>query len=491
VSTTDNKSKNGWNFDNSYAKLPEGFYTKLDPSPVREPRVVVVNHELAAELGLDLAAEDESTLANWFSGNDIIEGSEPLAQAYAGHQFGNFNHLGDGRAHLLGEHITPDGVRVDVQLKGSGSTPYGRRGDGRAALGPMLREYIISEAMQALGVPTTRSLAVVTTGEPVYRETMLQGAVLARVASSHLRVGTFEFFASQNDVDAVRQLADYTIARHYPELSASETPYVDLLKAVMKKQIDLVVEWLRVGFIHGVMNTDNVAISGETIDYGPCAFMDRYDPETVFSSIDRRGRYAFGNQSKITGWNMARLAEALLPLFDDDVEEAVAIAEAAIAPFVELFDTEWLGMMRRKLGLFGEQEGDLYLANNVLEWMEQYELDYTNTFRELSADDLPDEPHYMADIFQTWYQQWQDRLAKNAEPRDASFALMRANNPAFIPRNYRVEAALEAAEERNDLSVMHALLDVLAKPYEDNEAYAQFKQLPEKTDNAYQTFCGT
>lgn len=481
----------GWHFDNTYAQLPDHFYTKLHPVPVHEPRLVIVNNALAEELGLNLKASSEDELAQLFSGNQLPEGAEPLAQAYAGHQFGHFTYLGDGRAHLIGEHLTPDGKRVDIQFKGSGQTPYARRGDGRAALGPMLREYIISEAMHALGIPTTRSLAIATTGESVYRETVLQGAILTRVASSHLRVGTFEYLAAQEDKAGLKQLTDYAIQRHYPEIIDSDTPYLELLKAVMACQIKLITEWLRVGFIHGVMNTDNMAVSCQTIDYGPCAFMDNYDPNTVFSSIDHMGRYAYANQPRIAQWNLARFAEAILPLLHENIEKAAAMAEEAIQSFKALFQQEWLAMMRRKLGLFGEEKEDREFITGLLQWMQRSHADYTNTFRDLMDEHFPEEPHYQDQEFKHWYDRWQQRLEHNTNPFPSSLCLMGATNPVVIPRNHRVEAALNAVEQNADFSKLHELLDVLSEPYKDKEKYTEFKNPPAPKERVYQTFCGT
>lgn len=483
--------KISFNFDNSYARLSDAFYTLAQPLPVSEPRVVIINHALAQELGMDLKHASDEALANLFSGSSLPEGAQSLAQAYAGHQFGHFTMLGDGRAHLIGEHITPDGKRLDIQLKGSGRTPYARRGDGRAALGPMLREYIISEAMQHLGIPTTRSLAVVTTGESVYRETILKGAVLTRVAASHLRVGTFEYVADQKNIESLKQLSDYTINRHYPELKASDTCYADLLKAVMQRQIALIVEWLRVGFIHGVMNTDNMAISGETIDYGPCAFMDHYDPNTVFSSIDRMGRYAYANQPQIAKWNITRFAEAILPLLHDDIEQAAIIGEEIMDSFNDMFQQEWLMMMRRKLGLFGEQENDAVLIGDLLVWMHKHEADYTNTFRALISKTIPIGTQYDTQEFQNWWQRWQTRLKENSKPLKSSLCLMRSSNPAVIPRNHKVEQALQAAEEYSDFSKLHTLLDALLEPYKDHAQCAEFQKPPESEERVLQTFCGT
>ncbi len=480
-----------WTFDNSYAQLPEHFYTRMDPIPVENPKLVIVNHALADALGLHLNNYSDDELAAFFSGNVLPDGAEPIAQAYAGHQFGHFTILGDGRAHLIGEHIAPDGKRVDIQLKGSGKTPYGRRGDGRAALGPMLREYIISEAMHALNIPTTRSLAVVTTGEPVYRETILQGAILTRVASSHLRVGTFEYLAAQKDTEGLKQLVDYAIERHYPDLKASKQPYLDLIKAMMERQIALIVDWLRVSFIHGVMNTDNMTISGETIDYGPCAFMDTYDPQTVFSSIDQMGRYAYANQPHIAQWNLARFAEALLPLLHEDIEQSVALVEDVIQSFNTSFQHAWLAMMRSKLGLFGKEKEDEQLIGELLQWMQRHHMDYTNTFRALICKTTPEGEYFETEEFQDWWQRWQNRIKKNNTPLESSLRLMHATNPAVIPRNHKVEEALSAAEEQRDFSKLHKLLEVIANPYQENPEDAEFQQPPTPEERVYQTFCGT
>lgn len=479
----------GLHFDNSYGRLPEVFYTKTSPTPVRAPSVVLLNHALAQSLGLDLALLSAQQAAQLFSGNVLPKQSQPLAQAYAGHQFGNFTMLGDGRAHLLGEHLTPDERRVDIQFKGSGATAYSRRGDGRAALGPMLREYIISEAMHALGVPTTRSLAVVTTGEPVLRHSVLQGAILTRVASSHLRVGTFEYIAARQQVSDLKQLADYAIARHYPQLQASEHPYGDFLKAVMHRQAALVARWMQLGFIHGVMNTDNMTISGETIDYGPCAFMDRYDPKTVFSSIDQQGRYAYINQPFIAQWNLARFAETLLPLLHSEREQAIALAETEIERFGAIFQQEWLAGMRKKLGLFGEEEGDLALIQALLAWMHRQQADYTNTFRDL-CDDLPNHDAYRDSEFQEWQKQWHMRRERNGKPLQSSQCLMRANNPAIIPRNHKVEEALAAAEQ-GDLTVINRLLAALGNPYKMEAGFEEYTTPAPIEAGLYQTFCGT
>lgn len=486
----DNKAM-GWNFDNSYARLPAYLYTEGPPLPVRAPKVVIINHDLARELGLTLHNASEEELAQLFSGNRLPSGAAPLAQAYAGHQFGYFTMLGDGRAHLLGEHLTTSGKRVDIQLKGSGKTPYARRGDGRAALASMLREYVISEAMHALNVASTRSLAVVATGEPVYRETVLPGAVLTRVAHSHLRVGTFEYLAAQRHVKGLKLLADYVIERHYPALKESDRPYLDLIEAVMARQIALIVDWLRIGFIHGVMNTDNMTLSGDTIDYGPCAFMDSYDPQTVFSSIDHMGRYAYANQPQIGQWNLARFAEALLPLLDRNIERATALAEDTMQSFNTLFQSAWLAMMRRKLGLFGEAKEDRQLANSLLQWMQRHCTDYTNTFRDLSADDIPDGELYRCAEFRDWWRRWRQRLKHNGKPLPSSLQLMAANNPVVIPRNHKVEEALHAAEKHGDFNKLQTLLQVLATPYCATQEPTEFCLPPTSGERIYQTFCGT
>ncbi|MEK3937183.1 YdiU family protein [Sporosarcina sp. FSL W7-1349] len=482
-------NKVGWNFDNSYSRLPESFYTKIEPVPVNSPELVILNDALAESLGLDLAAlRGEGTAI--FAGNQVLEGAIPLAQAYAGHQFGHFNRLGDGRAVLLGEQSTPSGDRFDIQLKGSGRTPYSRGGDGRAALGPMLREYIISEAMQALGIPTTRSLAVVTTGEPVYRETVLTGAILTRVASSHLRVGTFQYVAAWGTDEDLQILADYAIERHYPAIRSAANPYLALLEEVMKRQAKLISQWQLVGFIHGVMNTDNMTISGETIDYGPCAFMDTYDPKTVYSSIDVQGRYAYRNQPPIAAWNLSRFAEALLPLIDEDTEQAIEMAQEVISGFASLYQSEWLAGMRAKLGIRNEEEGDRTLFEALLDMMEEHEADFTNTFRALTFGTFEGSSLFQSSEFTEWHGNWQERLSRQPEGKDDSFKLMKDSNPAVIPRNHRVEAALSAAEQ-GDLSVMRRLLGILSTPYAHSPEQKEFANLPPRTMVPYQTFCGT
>lgn len=465
-----------WNFDNSYAKLPSQFYTKMNPVPVRAPKLVIFNHALAEFLDVPYNLE---TLA----GNSIPEGAEPLAQAYMGHQFGHLNMLGDGRAILLGEQINHYDERFDIQLKGSGITPYSRGGDGRAALGPMLREYIVSEAMAALGIPTTRSLAVVETGETVLREKKLRGAILTRVAASHIRVGTFEY-AARLGADSVRILADYAMRRHFPE---AET-YVQFLAEVVKRQAALAAKWQLAGFIHGVMNTDNMAISGETIDYGPCAFMDVYDPDTVFSSIDTGGRYAYKNQSKIAVWNLARFAETLLPLLHNDEKTAVEAATTEVEKFKGLYRENWLAGMRAKLGLADAQPGDEPLIADLLELMMLHKADYTNTFRDLTLDVIRPE-------FLQWSESWKERIHLVTHSNQPNMSacpvreLMRQSNPAVIPRNHRVEEAL-AASENGDLTVMEKLLGVLENPYAYSPDQEEYAELPQN-DCTYRTFCGT
>ncbi len=467
-----NQKKIGWNFDNTYIRFPERMFSRLNPISVCDPKLILRNNPLAKNLNLNFKDLTDKEIAELFSGNIIPDGAEPIAQAYAGHQYGHLNLLGDGRASLLGEH---DGF--DIQLKGSGPTPYSRQGDGRAALGPMLREYLISEAMFALGIPTTRSLAVVATGEEVFRETNLPGAILTRVAASHIRIGTFEYIAMVGDIELLKTMVSYCIDRHYPHLKKAENPTLALLKAVIDKQIILITHWMRVGFVHGVMNTDNMTISGETIDYGPCAFMDAYNPETVFSSIDRRGRYAFGNQPQIAEWNLARFAETLMPLLHENQEKALQIAQEVLEGFSAQYQTHYLGMMRNKLGLFGEENEDERLINDLLVWMQENKADYTNTFRSLITGNFVHN--------EGWNRRWQARLS------NGSFELMRANNPAVIPRNHKVEAALKAASVDNDLATFNRLLEVLSNPYEDTPIDLAGYQVSSEIEEGYKTFCGT
>jgi uncharacterized protein YdiU (UPF0061 family) len=485
----------GWRLEHTYAALPSVLHRAVELTPVREPRLVILNHRLARELGLDPAALAGPEGAEILAGNRPPPGARPLAQAYAGHQYGHFTPLGDGRALLLGEQITPTGGRVDIQLKGAGPTPYSRRGDGRAALGPMLREYVISEAMHALGLPTTRALAVTATGEEVWRaDGPLPGAVLTRVASSHLRVGTFEWAgAIVGEVgDApLRALTDYTIERHYPDLRGAENPALALLEAVTERQAALIARWQAVGFVHGVMNTDNMALSGETIDYGPCAFLDAYDPATVFSSIDRHGRYAFGQQPRIAQWNLARLAEALLPLLHPEEARAIELASAAVEGFAERFRRHALAAHRRKLGLGDEEPEDAALIEALLGWMQRTRADFTQTFAALCTEDTATGAAPASDDeFRAWHARWRDRLARQPLAPAESLALRRASNPAFIPRNHLVEAALSAAQA-GDPGPFHQLLDVLATPYDHERAAPAYRAAAPHGAAPYRTFCGT
>ncbi len=479
----------GWRLAHSYAQLPQIFHLAAEPVAVSEPRLVMLNGALASSLGLN--AEVLANHAEWFTGNRLIPGAQPIAQAYAGHQFGHFTKLGDGRAILLGEQITPQGERFDVQLKGPGRTPFSRGGDGRAALGPMLREYLISEAMHALGIPTTRSLAVTITGETVFRQGHLRGAILTRVASSHIRVGTFQWAAATGDQSALKALADHTIQRHDAALLEAEKPYLSFLEAVIERQAALIAKWQLVGFIHGVMNTDNMALSGETIDYGPCAFMDSYDPATVFSSIDRNGRYAYGNQPHIAQWNLARLAEAMLPLLHDEEAQAIALANESIHRFQELYQKHWLTGMRSKLGLFDEEENDEFMIQSLLAWMQKTRADFTNTFRALSSESLNDSDHFGDVEFQAWHSEWNLRRTRQTQSLTESAELMRAHNPAVIPRNHKVEEALEAASDKDDFSVIQRLLKVLESPYDRTLDQPEYQTPADSDAPAYQTFCGT
>jgi serine/tyrosine/threonine adenylyltransferase len=482
-------------FDNTYARDLEGFYVPWKAAQVAQPRLVQLNRELAEELGLDPVALNSEEGAKIFAGNETPVGAVPLAQAYAGHQFGGFvPQLGDGRALLLGEVIDRNGRHRDIQLKGSGRTPFSRAGDGRAALGPALREYLIGEAMHALGIPTTRALAVVITGEPVYREEgALPGAVLTRVAASHVRIGTFQFFAARGELAKVHRLADYVIDRHYPELKGRANLYLGLLERVCDRQAVLIASWMHVGFIHGVMNTDNMAISGETIDYGPCAFMDHYDPATVFSSIDTHGRYAYGNQPRIAQWNLARFAETLLPLIDADGNRAVARATEVVNAFPEQYERHWLKGMRAKLGLVTDDEADLNLVSGFLNAMVGKKVDYTLAFRYLADAALgQDEPirALFADpsAYDLWSGHWRARLAREAVAPLARAEAMRRANPAFIPRNHRVEEALSAAVERGDYVPFERLLQILSRPYDDQPEFAAFAEPAPEGHGDYRTF---
>jgi len=480
----------GWRFDNSYSKLPDTFKEEVKPTPVNKPEIVIVNNDLAKELNLDFSKINSKDLAQIFSGNLLPDEAKTIAQAYAGHQFGHFTMLGDGRAVLLGEHLVNKNDRFDIQFKGSGKTSFSRRGDGRAALGPMLREYMISEAIHALNIPTTRSLAVVKTGEKIVREELLQGAILTRVASSHIRVGTFQYIAAKQDIKDLQILVDYTIDRHYPEIKSSDNRILDFLNLVMDKQCQLVVSWMSVGFIHGVMNTDNMAISGETIDYGPCAFMDQYDPKTVFSSIDQFGRYSFENQPRITKWNLARFAECIVNLIDSDEDKAIKIATETINNFEKIYENKWLNMMRNKLGLFGEDKNDKKLISDLLDWMKNNKADYTNTFCYLMKTNNTDDQIFEDKNFIKWQERWYKRLKINNTSEEKYFDLMRSVNPNVIPRNHKVEEALKAANE-NNFELFHNLLKVLKSPYDTTADLSDYQKPAPHTDEKYQTFCGT
>ena len=478
-----------FHLESTYAELPEVFFSKLSPTPVNQPEMVIFNQSLADQVGLKLGELSIDERTQFLCGNQIPQGIKPFAQAYAGHQFGNFTILGDGRAIVMGEHLTPSGQRIDLQLKGSGRTPYSRGGDGRAALGPMLREYIISEAMHALGIPTTRSLAVVSTGEKVFRETELPGAVLARIAGSHIRVGTFEFASLQQDKRITEALLDYMIDRHFPEIEGKENKVLAVIEAVIDQQAALITHWMRVGFIHGVMNTDNMALSGETIDYGPCAFMDTFAPDTVFSSIDHRGRYAYANQPYIAQWNIARLAESLLPLIDGKREEVIATVEDLLNSFEQVYKSKWLTMMGSKLGLTEVSIKDEKLITDLLDWMHNNSADFTNTFRDLCKK-LPGGELYASETFQSWYARWQNRLKKEKQELETSYALMKSLNPVVIPRNHKVEEALQAGE-KGDFEPLYALLHAIEKPYQDGEHLLPYQSPPRPEEKVLQTFCGT
>ena len=480
----------GWHFDNTYSKLPKSFLENIKPVPVKDPKLIILNKNLAEQLNLDFSKFSDTDLAKMFSGNSLPEGSETIAQAYAGHQFGHFTMLGDGRAVMLGEHLDKDNNRFDIQFKGSGRTSFSRSGDGRAVLGPMLREYIISEAMHALNIPTTRSLAVVSTGEEVIREQMLPGAILTRVASSHIRVGTFQYIAATQNADDLKTLFNYTIDRHYPEIKDSKTKALDLLNLLMQKQCELVINWMRVGFIHGVMNTDNMTVSGETIDYGPCAFMDQYHPQTVFSSIDQNGRYSYNNQPRITKWNLARFAECIIPLIDQDEQKAISIATETINNFEKLYEEKWLNMMRDKLGLFGEDKDDKHLIFELLTWMENNKADFTNTFCNLMDIQSIKDPIYQNQEYLNWTAKWKKRLEKNNTGKEKYLELMRSVNPIFIPRNHKVEEALKNASE-NKLETLNQLLEVIKYPYKDNGMLMDYQRPMSNENGDYKTFCGT
>jgi uncharacterized protein YdiU (UPF0061 family) len=485
-------------FTHSYSALPSHFFRRVTPTRVNNPQLVIFNRSLAEELGLNPNSV-ESNAATLLSGNEPPQDANPIAMAYAGHQFGGFvPQLGDGRAILLGELKGRDGILRDIQLKGAGLTPFARNGDGRAALGPMLREYLISEAMHALRIPTTRSLAVVTTGEKVFREGALPGAVLTRVAASHIRVGTFQYFAARGDSDGVRELLEYVIARHYPDARNAQVPAIAVLKEVVQRQSALIADWMRVGFIHGVMNTDNMAISGETIDYGPCAFMDHYDPNTVFSSIDHTGRYAYANQPGIAQWNLARFAETLLPLIDADTDRAVGLATEVLETFIAQFEAQLFENLCRKIGLADGRAGDADLINRLFSTMHEAGADFTLTFRRLSlAAESSETESALRELFaqspgiDEWVRNWRERLATDRQSTAERATSMRRVNPAFIPRNHRVEAALNAASERGDFQPFHRLLGILQHPYDDQPEAAGYEQAPQASERVLQTFCGT
>ncbi|SCJ69440.1 protein adenylyltransferase SelO [uncultured Clostridium sp.] len=477
--------------ENTYCELPNIFYSKEIPEKILNPKLVEFNKELAEDLGLDLKFLNSDEGIQYLVGNKLLEGSTPIAQAYAGHQFGHFTMLGDGRAILLGEFISRNGQRFDIQLKGAGKTKYSRGGDGKAALGPMLREYIISEGMYGLKVPTTRSLAVISTGENVIREEILEGALLVRIAKSHIRVGTFQFARNFGDVEDLKKLADYTLNRHFKKDTYEGNPYLYLLKEVINNQAKLISKWQLVGFIHGVMNTDNMTISGETIDYGPCAFMDSYDINTVFSSIDINGRYAYGNQPKIGVWNLTRFAESLLPLLDDDIDNAIKIAEEALSNYGKLYNEYYFNGMRAKLGLFNKEEEDENLILSLLTIMNKFKADYTNTFLNLTLGNLEEMSIFKSDDFKKWYESWQARLAKQNKSRDEIKKLMQSNNPTVIPRNYIVENAIKAAVNNNDYSVINKFLEALKNPYDYSNISEEYSKIPEVPSCPYKTYCGT
>lgn len=479
-----------FNIDNSYLSLPSELYTLNKPTPVADPKLVLFNTDLSNEMGIFFSDFKHNELADLFSGNRIPPAIEFFSQAYAGHQYGNFTVLGDGRAHIFGEHVTKDNQRLDILFKGSGKTPYSRSGDGRAAIGPMLREYLISEAMHGLGVATTRSLAVVTTGEMIQREQLLPGAILTRVASSHIRVGTFEFAAALHNFSTLEKLLNYAVGRHFPHIKTNKNVALEFLKQVMQLQADLIVNWMRVGFIHGVMNTDNMAISGETLDYGPCAFMDAYDPNTVFSSIDINSRYSYANQPSIAQWNLARLAEALLPLICSDTKKSAVIAQDTIKEFSAIINYKWLTMMRAKLGLETSYREDKKLIHDLLDWMHINNADYTNTFRDLSEIETTDNALYKKKSFIDWNERWHSRIKLEKKPIEQCLSLMRQSNPVIIPRNHKVEQALSEAHSGNYDSIKK-FISVVKDPYKDTQSLDPYKTMPKPEERIYQTFCGT
>lgn len=486
-----NKNSNiGWNFDNTYDKLSPIFFSKIDINPVSSPKLVILNETLSKSLGLYSNELKTDVGIEILSGNKVVESGAYIAQAYAGHQFGHFTMLGDGRALLIGEQITPLGERYDVQLKGSGKTPYSRGGDGRAALGPMIREYIISEAMHGLDIPTTRSLAVIKTGENIIRESKKDGAILVRTASSHIRFGTFQYIATFGSVEQLKELTDYSIKRHFTNIDDNKDKYINFLKEVIKKHATLVAKWQSVGFIHGVMNTDNMTISGETIDYGPCAFMDVYNSNTVFSSIDTNGRYSYKNQPIMTQWNLCRFAETLLPLLKENRDEAIKIAQSAISEFLEMYHLSWMKIMRSKLGMFNEEAQDKAIIEDLLSMMEKYNEDYTNTFIELTFNNFNNKGMFGSKEFEYWYKVWKDRLDRQEESKESIQELMKKSNPSVIPRNHRVEEAIEKAES-GDYDFMKKLLEIVSNPYEHSKDNKYYSNPPDPSKYPYRTFCGT
>ena len=480
----------GFLFDTTYTNLPKQFFIKSKIGTIAEPKIVVFNDELSEMIGLKFSDSSSTEKSNIFSGNDLPEGVDLFSQAYAGHQFGHFTMLGDGRAHVWGEHITPSGIRLDIQFKGSGRTPYSRNGDGKAALGPMLREYIISESLFNLGISTTRSLAVVSTGEPIMREMVLPGAILTRVASSHIRVGTFEFAAAQSDKNVIKSLIEYTIKRHYPSLINKDNKELSLIRLVMEKQVDLIVHWMRVGFIHGVMNTDNMTISGETIDYGPCAFMDTYDPNKVFSSIDHGRRYAYDNQPKVAQWNLARLAESILLGIESNIEKVLPVAEGIINEFSVVYKKKWLAMMGSKLGLFFLRKDDEKLIYELLDWMEKNNADFTKTFRDLSNATYPHSKIFDDNQFRQWFDRWQNRLKYNDRSLQSAISLMKSVNPNIIPRNHIVDQVLKSAES-GDFKPLSDLLIAIKEPYKERTSISKYEDLPKPNEQILHTYCGT
>lgn len=491
-------NKMGFNFENTYKNLPKSFYSEINLNPVKKPEIVIFNKSLSNLLELNSDELESEEGLEILAGNKKVENGEYIAQAYGGHQFGYFNMLGDGRALLIGEQKTSKEIDItgktsnkfDIQLKGSGRTPYSRSGDGRAVLGPMLREYIISEAMHNLKIPTTRSLAVVKTNEKVYREYVKEGAILTRIATSHLRFGTFEYASHFLSDENVKKLADYAIDRHYPHIKNNKNKYLSLLEEVVKAHSTLVAKWMSVGFIHGVMNTDNMTISGETIDYGPCAFINEYDPNTVFSSIDTQGRYSYKNQPTMASWNICRFAETLLPLIDKNEDMAINLAQEVINKFSNLYFEKWFSIMKCKLGIFNEEDDDINILENLLNMMEKYKEDYTNTFVSLTYRKNMDRGMFLTAEFTSWHKNWQDRLSRQEKSIEESYELMKKSNPVIIPRNHKVEEALEYAD-KGDLTVMKKLLSALNNPYEYRDELKEYQQLPEKSDLPYRTYCGT